>query len=125
MRFRLDRLVALIFALAVLLAAPAGYAATIEEALEHFTADDLGETETGINEVAASGYPRAAAILEALQNDRLFYSASEKKVFIKDASDRTLDAVTGNRVDSPPADIDTINVNNRLRRAVDAALGGL
>ena len=64
-------------------------------ALAHFLEDDFAETDTGITEVAASGDPRAAAIIEALQDGRLSFSAEQKKVFYKDASGKLIDAVTG------------------------------
>jgi urea transport system permease protein len=124
MRLFFDRFVALLFAVAVLAAATAGRAATLEEALAHFTADDFSETEAGIGEVAASGHPQAAAILQALQDGRLLYSA-DKRVFIKDTSDKVLDAATGDPVADAPADLETVGINNRLRRAIEAALGSL
>jgi len=71
MRHWADRLVAFLFALAVLLAALPGRAATFEEALQRFTSDDYTETEAGIGEVAESGNPLAARVLAALQDGRL------------------------------------------------------
>src|ERR1700722_20398750 len=101
MRFLSDRLVALLFALA----------ATFDEALNRFAADDYDETETGIGEVAASGNAMAAQVLEALQDGRLLYG-TDKKVFIKDPSDRLLDAATGRPV-AGPSDLETVRINNR------------
>ena len=94
MRFLSDRLVALLFALAVLFAVSAGRAATFDEALSRFAADDYDETEAAIGEVAASGNAMAAQVLEALQDGRLLYGA-DKRIFIKDPSDRLLDAARG------------------------------
>ena len=126
MRFVQDRIIALMIALAVLLAGPACRAATLQEAVQHFTADDFDETEAGISDVALSGSPLAQAIIEALQDGRLLYSADKKLVFIKDKSDRLLDAATGNPIaGAPPDDIDAVRVNNRIRRAIDAAVGAL
>jgi urea transport system permease protein len=125
MRFVQHRLFALMMALVVLLAASAGRAATLDEALQHFTADDYDETDTGISDVAGSGSPRAQTVLEALQDGRLLFSA-DKKVFVKDKTDRILDAATGQPISgAAPADLEMVRINNRLRRALDAALGGL
>jgi urea transport system permease protein len=126
MRHWADRLVAFLFALAVLLAALPGRAATFEEALQRFTSDDYTETEAAIGEVAESGNPLAARVLAALQDGRLLYSAEKKLVFIKDQSDRVLDAATGRPiVGDAPTDLDNVRINNRLRRAIDAAIGAL
>jgi len=98
----------------------------LDDALVHFTADDFDETITGINDVAASGSPRAAVILQALQSGALMYSAEKKTVYIQDGDNKLFDAATGQPVPGdPPADLDTVNINNRLRGAIDAALGGL
>ena len=106
--------------------ASAGRAADIGEALSHFTADDFSETADGIAKVATSGDPRAATIIEALQGGRLLFSAASKKVFYKDSSDQLIDAATGQAAAGPPpADLETVRINNRLRRVIDAALGGL
>ena len=102
------------------------HAAGLDEALPHFTEDDFSETEAGITALAESGDPRAATLLDALQDGRLLYSAEQKKVYYKDAAGRLFDAESGAAVSGPgPADIDVVGINNRLRRAIDAAIGGL
>jgi len=124
--FRQGRWVAVLLATIMAFAAPPLRAANLEEALAHFATDDYGEIEEGIAAVAGSGDPRAASIIEALQDGRLFYSAEQKKVFYKDASGKLFDAVAATPIAGDgPADIDTVGINNRLRRAIDAALGGL
>ena len=125
MRFLSDRLVGLLFVLALLCAAAGARAASFDEALTRFAADDYDETEAGIGEVAASGNPMASQVLDALQDGRLLYGA-DKKIFIKDPSDRLLDAATGRLVagEAPP-DLETVRINNRLRRTIDAAIGAL
>jgi urea transport system permease protein len=121
-----DRLVALLFAMLLMLGGVAARAATLSEALARFTADEFSETAEGIGEVAASGDPRAATIIEALQDGRLLFSAERKAVFYKDKSDKLFDAATGRAVaEQPPTDLTNVRINNRLRRAIDAALGGL
>ena len=60
---------------------------------------------------------------QALQDGRLAFSGD--KVFIRDKSGTVLDAATGKPAASPPGDLKTVRLNNRLRRSVEAALGGL
>jgi urea transport system permease protein len=142
-----DRLVALLFALAIALAVPTGPIAAqpapaaesaapaadqtapaltcLAGALAHFLEDDFDETDTGISKVAATADPRAAAIIEALQDGRLSFSAEQKKVFYKDASGKLIDALTGTPEAAEPADLSEVRLNNRVRRALDAAIGGM
>src|SRR5690242_15347995 len=108
-----DRLVALLFTLAIVFAgptppvaaqpAPAAESAVpatgqpapaltgLAGALAHFLEDDFSETDTGISEVVATGDPRAVVIIEALQDSRLFFSAEQKKVFYKDNGGKLFD----------------------------------
>ena len=54
------------------------------------------------------------------------FSAEKKAVYIQDAAGKLFDAATGEPVaGEPPADLDTVRINNRLRGAIDAALGQL
>ena len=126
MRFLKDRLVALLCALTIAMAGSPVCAAALDEALPHFVADDFSETTDGISKVAASGDARAATIIEALQDGRLLFSAGRKAVFYKDKSGKLVDAATGQAVaGAGPSDLAPVRINNRLRRAIDAALGGL
>jgi urea transport system permease protein len=126
MRFCRASLVALLFALSAILTCTVASATSLEEALTHFTSDDYSETSTGIKDVAASGSPRAEAILRALQDGQLLYSAQTKAVYIKSSSGKLLDAASGQPISGDaPADADNVRINNRLRGAIEAALGGL
>jgi urea transport system permease protein len=120
-------LVALLLALSsLMLGQTAAYAASLDDALTHFTTDDFSETSTGISDLATSGSPRAEIIIRALQDGRLLFSAERKTVYVKDEAGKLTDAATGApSAGDAPADIDTVRVNNRVRGAVDAALGGL
>jgi urea transport system permease protein len=119
-------LVALLLALSYALGCATAHAASLDEALAHFTADDFSETSTGINDVAASGDPRAETIIRALQDGRLMFSAERKAVYVKDDSGKLTDAATGAPIDgAAPADVDIVRLNNRLRGALEAAVGGL
>jgi urea transport system permease protein len=127
MRVVHDRFVVLVAACALLLAAmlPA-QAQTFEAALARFAADSFSETEAAISGVATGGHEMAAPVIQALQDGRLQVDPASRKVFIKEASGRLLDAATGQPVaGEAPANLKTVRLNNRLRRAVEAALGGL
>ena len=126
MRFSRACLAALLLALSFALGGVAARAAGLDEALAHFTTDDFSETLTGIKEIAGSGDPRAETIIRALQDGQLLYSAKEKTVYVKDASGKLTDAATGKPISGEaPADVDTVRLNNRVRGALDAAVGGL
>jgi len=127
MRSCCDRIVAFVFVLAVLVAgAVNAHAGAFEDALVGFTEGSLSDTGDAINKVAESGSDRAAPVLEAARSRKLRYSAEQKKVFIETGDGTLLDAATGKPVSGdPPADIDTVIVNNRLRNVIDAAIGGL
>jgi urea transport system permease protein len=121
---------ALLVALALLVgfafAAVGAHAAGLDGGIAHFTADDFDETLSGINEVAASGSPRAEIIISALRDGQLMFSAAQKQVYIQDDSGKLLDAASGAPMSGePPADLDNVKINNRLRGAIAAALGQL
>src|SRR5215472_1315812 len=114
-------------ALVVLLivsAAPA-FAGGFEDSVAKFTTDDFSDTEEAIGEIAASGNPLAFPILSALHDERLMVDTDAKKVYIKQADGKAIDAATGAAVDSIPDSASAVNLNNRLRRTIEAALGGL
>jgi urea transport system permease protein len=117
---------ALAVALGLLLAMAAANAQSFDEALSGFTADSFSDTETAINAVARSGNPRAAQVIAALQDGRLLFDPDAKKVYVKGTDERITDAATGEAVAGPaPANLQPVRLNNRLRRAVEAALGAL
>ncbi len=98
----------------------------LDAAIAHFTADDFDDTLSGVNQVAASGSPRAETILHALQASQLMFSAEKKQVYIRDNAGKLTDAATGAAISGePPGDLDNVNVNNRVRSALDAAMGTL
>src|SRR3954470_21295838 len=118
-----ERLIAVVFALGLLLAgAFSANAQGYDAALAGFTKDSFNDTDSAISAVAASGNPLALDVIQALQDGRLLFSG--EKVFIKDKTGATLDAATGKPA-AAPADAANVRLNNRLRRSVEAALGGL
>src|SRR4029450_11295525 len=127
MRAFSDRLIALVFAVAALAAlAATARAGPYEDGPLRFPADSFDETIEGINAVATSGNALAAQVIGALQEGRLLFSANEKRVFVREPPDRLIDAATGRPVAANvPSDLAPVRLNNRLRRIVEAALGGL
>ena len=121
-----DRLRAAVlsFLLIFVFTAPA-CAGPFEDAVAKFANDDFAETAEAIAAVAASGNPLAPRIIGALGDERLFADPESKKVFIKQADGKIIDATTGAAVDKLPDGASEVRVNNRLRRHVDAALGSL
>jgi urea transport system permease protein len=105
-------------------AAPA-FAGPFEDSVAKFTTDDFSDTEDAIGEIAASGNPLAYPIISALQEGRLMVDTDAKKVYIKQPDGKAIDAATGAAVDSIPDSASAVNLNNRLRRTAEAALGGL
>jgi urea transport system permease protein len=126
MRFCRACLAALLLAFGLVLACTSAHASAIDDALAKFTTDDFDDTNDGIGAVAASGSPRAEAIIRALQDGHLMFSAERKAVYIQDDDGKLTDPATGQTVaGDPPADLDTVRLNNRLRGTIDAALGAL
>src|ERR1041384_5845333 len=110
--------------LAVTFAAPA-LAGPFEDAVAKFANDDFSDTDEAIGVVAASGNPLAFPIISALQDGRLSADPDTKKVFVTGADGKVIDAATGAAVDKLPDNAAPVRLNNRLRRTVEAALGGL
>jgi urea transport system permease protein len=115
-------------ALLVLFALLAGIAparADIEKSLGLLANDSYSDTDTAVSEIAASGSPQAQAIVEALADGRLMFHAESKTVFIKEKDGRLTNPATGEAAANAPADLGAVRVNNRVRRAIQAALGSL
>src|SRR6185312_4134247 len=120
-----DRLRALALAFFLIVFAVPAFAGPFEDAVGKFATDDFSDTEEAIGAVASSGNPLAFPIISALRDERLMFDADSKKVYIKQGDGKAIDAATGAAVDSIPDSASAVNLNNRLRRAVEAALGGL
>ncbi|HWL03665.1 MAG TPA: urea ABC transporter permease subunit UrtB [Xanthobacteraceae bacterium] len=112
-------------ALALFSVQPPAAAAPFEDALAGFAADNFNDTDAAIGGMAASGHPRAAAVIGALREGNLAFSPSTRAVVIRDAGAPPRAAATGEPLASPPADLSPVRVNNRVRRAIDAAMGAL
>jgi urea transport system permease protein len=118
------RALAFCFVLIAAFALPA-FAGPFEDAVAKFANDEFSDTEEAIGAVASSGNPLAFTIISALGDGRLAADPDTKKVFITQEDGKVIDAVTGAAVDRLPDNAASVRLNNRLRRSVEAALGGL
>jgi urea transport system permease protein len=118
------RLVAWLLTCALCFAAAPAFSQTIDDAMGHFAADSFNRTEEGINTLAATGHERAEAIIRALLAGQLAFYPESKRIFVRQG-DIVVDAVTGTAAPIASADLRPVRLNNRLRRAIEAALGTL
>ncbi len=101
-------------------------AAPIDDALAGFASSSYNDIEKAIETLIASAHPTAHAMLEAMEAGKLMVREADKAIVYKDASDKTFDARTGDAVTSDKAEgLRAVRVNNRVRRAVTAAIGSL
>jgi urea transport system permease protein len=100
-------------------------AGPFEDAVGKFANDEFSDTDEAVGAVAGSGNPLAFTIISALQDGRLFADPDSKKVFVTQPDGKIIDAATGAAVDKLPDGAAAVRLNNRLRRTVEAALGGL
>ncbi|NGX97550.1 MAG: urea ABC transporter permease subunit UrtB, partial [Candidatus Afipia apatlaquensis] len=99
-------------------------AGPFEDAVAQFANDSFSDTEAAVGALATSGNPLAFPIIDALQDGRLLADPQSRKVFVKDKSGKVTDAATGEAATAPSGAV-AVRLNNRLRRTVEAALGGL
>jgi len=124
-RFRL-RVLGALGVLALLMLASAARADAVDDTLAKFLDDKFPQTEAAIRELAVEAPPQAAAILDALGDNRLLFDAADHIVAYKTTAGTIINAKTG----QPVADIDAaafkkVRVNNALRRAIEGAMGSL
>ncbi|WP_375412726.1 urea ABC transporter permease subunit UrtB [uncultured Bradyrhizobium sp.] len=116
------------FAFAILLIAVSAVpalAGPFEDAVALFANDSFSDTAEATGAVATSGNPLAYPIISALQDGRLIADPASKKVFVKQSDGKIIEAATGATVAGVPDGAGAVRLNNRLRRVVEAALGGL
>ncbi|MGK9164729.1 urea ABC transporter permease subunit UrtB [Inquilinus limosus] len=119
-----DGRVARVLALLLLILLPLSARAEIPaEVLARFASTNYDDIAAGVDGVAASGDAQAPAVLEALAAGRLI--AAPGAVAIKTEAGGFVDAATGAALSEAPAGGKPVRVNNRVRRAVEAAMGSL
>jgi len=120
------RLVAL--ALFLALAPLAARAEDLAGVVSGLGGDSFAAKEQAIVALGKLGDPRAVPILQAMSDDRLRRAADGRIVLLVTAGGTTklTDAVSGQELNDVASDnLDRIIVNNRLRGAIEAALGTL
>ncbi len=105
--------------------APPAHADDAAIILKRLATDNYGEIESGVTALAASGLSVSEAVLNALADSRLSYRPSDKEIFFKDASGKWIDAATNVVANEQPSGLKPVKMNNRVRRALDAALGSM
>ncbi len=109
---------------ACLIFSGAARADALDDTLARFLDDKFPQTETAIGELAVEAPPQAAAILEALGDNRLLIDPADHIVAYKTAAGTILNAKTGEAVANPEA-FKKVRVNNALRRAIEGAMGSV
>ena len=103
--------------------------ALLREKFSEMAGAKFDAVERLVGEIAAIGDSRAARGLEALTEGDLHFRKYDNQVFIRTRVDKTyfiLDPITGEEVGTVGRrDTKKVRVNNGLRRAIRAALGGL
>jgi urea transport system permease protein len=112
-----------------LAAALPGAAQTLEELMARLPEGSFGERAAVVGAIAATGDPRAAAVLEALGEGDLHSRKADGaivRVTGRGSSAEAFDALTGAELGPVPArSTEAIKVNNALRRAIRSALSTL
>ncbi len=112
--------------LALIVFAAAARADAVDDTLAKFLSDKFPQTAAAIVELAAEAPPQAAAILEALGDNRLMIDPADHIVAYKTAAGALINAKTGATIpDSSTDAFKKVRVNNALRSAIEGARGSL
>ena len=112
--------------LILLFIAGAARADALDDTLARFLDDKFPQTEKAIGELAAEAPPQAAAILDALGDNRLLIDPADRIVAYKTAAGTILNARTGEAIAAEKAAaFKKVRVNNALRSAIEGAMGSV
>ncbi|MFN0038104.1 MAG: urea ABC transporter permease subunit UrtB [Burkholderiales bacterium] len=111
------------FVALVLAAAQCPALALDAQTVARLGADDPGDRIEAIHALVATGDQAALELLQALQNGDASVSPTGQVVFARDG--QIIDAATLTALTPAPESLEPIVVNNRLRGALDAAMGAL
>jgi len=123
------RLCRLMLACLALLALPSpALAADLRDLVTQLGSDDFDAKVQAVKELGALGDARAVLVLKALTDGALYTTADHRVVVVEPAGGnaRTFDPIDHSPLGEVASDaLDRVRVNNRLRGAIDAALGSL
>jgi urea transport system permease protein len=123
------RLIRTILVALLALAAPAAQAAGgLKELVARLGADDFSAKIEAVGALGAFGDAQAVTALKALADGQLYTTAEHQVVIAEPAGDgfSIFDPIDHSSLGSAPGDaLDKVRVNNRLRGAIEAALGSL
>src|SRR5271166_1872628 len=112
--------------LACLMFPAAARADDLDDTLARFLVDKFPQSEKAIGELAAEAPPQAAAILDALGDNRLMIDPADRLVAYETAAGALLNARTGQPIpDANAVAFKKVRVNNALRSAIEGAMGSL
>ena len=118
--------VRLLAILAFVCCATSARADALGDTLAKFLEDKFPQTAAAVAELAASGSPSAAPILEALGDNRLLIDPVGHILVYRATSGEVINARTGEKLTGVDASgFKKVRVNNPLRNAIAAALGAL
>jgi len=121
-------LLAVFFGLTVASVTPA-HADPFVDAVQAFNVKSNKAKTTAIEALVATGDERAAAVLGAFLNGKLFYRKADKRVFITEKSGSVyvlIDPATGKDVgEAKKSEAKKIPINNRLRGQLKGVLGAM
>ena len=120
----LRRLLAALLVSAAMLAFQPAYADDAPDAFTGLASDSFDDISAAIAALAVSGNRQAGPTIDALKNEALFVSPDQALLIKRD--DTFFNARTGEKMaDVVEDDLTPVRVNNAVRRAIDAAKGGL
>lgn len=101
----------------------ASHALTTEQ-LTQLTQGDVSAKVAVINTLAAAGDATALPVLQALYDGTL-HTTAEGRVVLLTAEETIVDPVTRAPIMADPATLQSVTINNRVRRAIETALSAL
>ncbi len=101
------------------------HADSLDDTLALFAQNKYPSTDKAVSQLAAEAPPQAAPILDALDNNRLFFNPDSHAVIYKTADGKLLEAKSGQPFAGSEDDLSKVRINNAIRSSIDAALGAL